>query len=154
MSAVTATLPSRYRSDIGQIDTLGTMYAAPDDTDTEPAGEACPVCKHPLRDDIDHALRRSGPDAYARTTASAFAPFAVHVLREHQLRHLDTPLIADQNSAGEADRRLETEGPPPGWFFCPECDSTNVRCKGSGYWKEDPGPVHWHVTECLDCGWP
>jgi transposase-like protein len=119
---------------------------------------ACKVCDHPDRDVIDQALR----DGESRTAlAHKYEPdFTLHILRNHLNTHLDNPRRDAAIAAAAEVRRqaaakvAERSGPPPGFFLCPECDSENVRCKGSGNWREDPGPIYWHVTDCLDCGWP
>jgi hypothetical protein len=127
---------------------------------------ACKVCDHPKRPAIDQALRDGKPrralvDAYGQA-------FTLPMLRHHVREHLNNPRrdaavatarsIRRQAAERLADRGADPPavpgGPPPGFFFCPECDSENVRCKGDGNWRDDPGPVYWHVTECLDCGWP
>ena len=119
---------------------------------------ACAVCDHPDRDEINRALRDGeGPTALARKYEPAFT---LNVLRHHLKTHLDNPrrdaaiAAATELRAKAAAKLAERAGPPPGWFYCPECESANVHSQGSGDWREDPGPMHWHVTECLDCGWP
>ena len=118
----------------------------------------CKVCDHPDREAIDEALvAGESRSALARRYDNAFSR---NILKNHLDTHINNPrrdaIIAAVNALrADAIRRIEErQGPPRGWLFCPECDSDNVRSAGSGYWRDDPGPIHWHVTECFDCGFP
>lgn len=119
---------------------------------------ACKICDHPDHASIDRALREGV--SRVELTRTYEPAFTLSMLRNHLREHLDNPrrdaVIAAVNERRRqvVQRLAGRSGPPRGWFFCPECDSDNVNAKGSGDWKEDPGPVRWHVTECLDCGWP
>jgi hypothetical protein len=119
-------------------------------------GFRCAACDHMLRSRIDALLRLH----WSRTRLAEEFGIEVYVLRHHQFHHLDNPhrdaaVARAEESRLQAARRLaERVGPPRGWLYCPECDSDNVHCAGSGDWREDPGPIHWYVAGCFDCGWP